>query len=142
METVKEIELTLKNEPGQLSLISDLLGANGIRLIAFYVSNREGKGRLNFVANDPDKAINLLSSGGHTLETHSVIACEIPLHPGGLSAVLKPLKTAGINVDYIYPCLATGKATVLIVRAEPVEQALQAMQEEWIRVLGREIYTL
>jgi len=142
MKTITEIELTLKNEPGQLSMISDLLWANNIRLVAFYVSNLKGKGRLNFVAHDPDKAVNLLSTSGYSLETHPVIACEIPLHPGGLSAVLKPLKTAGINVDYIYPCLSTGRATVLIVRAEPVEKALHAMEEEWIRVLDHEVFAL
>jgi len=32
---VKEIEVTLKNEPGQLSLVSEILGSNGIDIIAF-----------------------------------------------------------------------------------------------------------
>ncbi|MCF8061658.1 MAG: hypothetical protein K9M82_04000 [Deltaproteobacteria bacterium] len=142
MKTVKEIELTLKDEPGQLSGISDLLGASNIRIIAFHVSNRGGDGRLSFVADNPEKAVNLLSTAGYDLETHDVIACEVPSHPGGLSAVLKPLKRASINVDTIYPCLSTGERTTLIVRAQPLEDALQAMKDEWIRILGEELYTL
>ena len=142
MKTVKEIELTLRDEPGQLSGISDLLGASNIRLVAFHVSNRGGEGRLHFVADNPEKAVNLLGTAGYELETHDAIACEVPLHPGGLSAVLKPLKEASINVDTIYPCLSAGEHTVLIVRAQPVEDALQALTDEWIRVYGEELYTL
>jgi hypothetical protein len=142
MKSVKEIELTLKNEPGRLSEITDLLGSGRIRIIAFYVSTRKEEGRLNFVADNPEKAVNLLSTAGHTLETHDVIACEIPDHPGGFSAVLRPLKEAGINVDYVYPCLSAGERTVLIVRAHPAEDAIRHLEAEWIRVLGEETYAL
>ena len=48
---VKEIEVTLKNEPGQLSLVSEILGSNGIDIIAFYVSTKGAQGSLRFVAN-------------------------------------------------------------------------------------------
>lgn len=142
MKSVKEIELKLKNEPGRLSAITDLLGAGGIRLIAFYVSTEGDEGRLNFIADNPDKAVNLLSGAGHSLETHDVIACEIPNHPGGFSAVLKPLKEAAINVDYLYPCLSSGERTMLIFRALPVEDTIRCLEEQWIRVLGEEVYTL
>ena len=53
MKSVQEIELCLKNKPGQLSAISELLGANGINIIAIYVSTAEKEGKLRFVANDP-----------------------------------------------------------------------------------------
>jgi len=142
MKTVKEIELTLKDEPGQLSGIADLLGASNIRIIAFHVSHRTAEGRLSLVADNPERAVNLLSTAGHELETHDVIACELPSHPGGLSAVLKPLKGASLNVDAVYPCLSTGERTTLIVRARPVGEALQSLEDEWIRILGEELYAL
>ena len=37
MKTVKQISLVLKNEPGKLSAISELLGENGINILAFYI---------------------------------------------------------------------------------------------------------
>ena len=142
MKTVKEIDLVLKNEPGQLSLVSDLLGANGINIIAFYVSTEGEEGRLRFVANDPEKAINVLKTAGYDLKVEEVIACETPHHPGGLNAVLKPLKSANINVDYIYPCLGTGNITVLIIGVGPVKEVLNIMEDNWIRVLGDELYNV
>jgi len=140
MKTVKQIDLWMKNEPGALSAVSELLGANGINIIAFYVATEADQGRLHFVPNDPDKALNVLNTAGYQTETQEVLACVTPHHPGGLNAVLKPLKTAGINVDYIYPCLGTGDITVLIVGVADLEKAFQIMADNWIRVLGDDLY--
>lgn len=142
MKTVKEIDLVLKNEPGQLSLVSEVLGANGINIIAFYVSTEGEEGRLRFVANDPEKAINVLKTAGYSPKVKEAVACETPHHPGGLNAVLKPLKAANISVDYIYPCLGTGDMTVLIIGVKPLKEALKIMQDNWIRVLGKELYNI
>jgi hypothetical protein len=142
MTTVKEIYLILKNEPGQLSTISDLLGANGINIIAFYVTTVKDKGTLRFVSNDPEKAINVLKTAGYKIEVNEVIACETPHHPGGMNAILKPLKSANINVDYIYPCIGTGNITVLIMGVGSAEETLKLMQDNWIRVLGEELYNI
>ena len=142
MTTVKEIYLILKNEPGQLSTVSDLLGANGINIIAFYVSTAKDKGTLRFVSNDPEKALNVLKTAGYKLEVNEVIACETPHHPGGMNAILKPLKSSNINVDYIYPCIGTGDITVLIMGVKSVKEALKLMQDNWIRVLGDELYNI
>jgi hypothetical protein len=142
MKTVKEIDLVLKNEPGQLSGVSELLGLNGINIIAFYVSTAAEEGRLRFVANDPEKAVNVLKTAGYDLTVNEVIACETPHHPGGMNAVLKPLKAAQINVDTIYPWIGTGEITVLIIGVEPVEDVLNILQDNWIRILGSELYSM
>ena len=144
---VKEIDLTLKNEPGQLSVVSEILGSNGINIIAFYVSTRGEKGSLRFVANDPDRAINVLKARGYRMKLEEVIACETPDHPGGLNSILKPLRKEGINVDYVYPCLSrlgTGTAAVLIigVASKDRERTLNVLKENWIRLLDEELYRL
>jgi hypothetical protein len=144
---VTEIDLTLKNEPGQLSLVSDILGSNGINIIAFYVSTRGKEGSLKFVANDPDKAITVLQSRGYTIKTGDVIACETPNHPGGLNSILKPLKKEGINVDYIYPCLSrlgTGSTAILIlgVGSRDRKRTIAVLKDNWIKVLDEELYRL
>jgi len=142
MKTVKEIELELKNQPGELSKVSEILGQNGVNIIAFYVTTEEDIGKLRFVSNDPEKAINVLKAGGYKISVNDVIACEAPHHPGGLNAILKPLKLAKINVDYIYPCIGTGDITVLILGISKRDEALKIMEDNWIRILGEELYSL
>ena len=50
MKTVKEIDIELKNQPGELSKVSEILGHNGVNIIAFYVATEEDRGKLRFVA--------------------------------------------------------------------------------------------
>ncbi len=140
MNTVRQIGHSLKNEPGALSEVSDLLGANGINIIAIYFKAQGKEGRLQFVANDPERAINVMKSAGYDIDVTDVIACVVPHHPGGLNAVLKPLRNARINVEYIYPCLGTGAMTVLILGVDSVSGALKILSENWIRIIGEELY--
>ena len=144
---VKEIEVTLKNEPGQLSLVSEILGSNGIDIIAFYVSTKGGQGSLRFVANDPDRASTVLKARGYRLKVEEVIACETPHHPGGLNSILKPLKKHDINVDYVYTCLVRmgiESTAILIVgvAGRDREKTLTVLKENWIKVLNEEVYRL
>ena len=141
MKTIKEIGLVAEKGSDQLSLVSELFDANGIHMIGFHVHNEEKKCGLRIVINDPEKAVNVLNTAGYDLQVTDVIACELPDHPGGLNAILNPLKSANIDMDYIYPCLGTGETTILIIVAGALKEALGVMEENWIRVYGDELYS-
>jgi len=143
----KEINVLLKNEPGQFSVVNEILDSNGINIIAFYVSTKGREGSLRFVANDPDKAATVLKARGYKVRVTEVIACETPNHPGGLNSILKPLKKERINVAYIYPCISCGGAEntgILILGASPAnrERILAILKDNWIRTLNEELYRL
>ena len=123
-----------------MSSITELLGANGINIIALSVSAEADEGRLRLVTNAPKKAFNILKTAGYQIKTRDVVACEAPHHPGGLTVVLKSLNAAGINVDYLYPCLGTGDITVLVLGVGQVDEAVTALEDDWIRVLGEDLY--
>jgi hypothetical protein len=144
---LKEINLTLENEPGQLSLVSEILGSNGINIIAFYVITAGMEGSLRFVANDPEGAIRVLKARGYKMKVEEVIACETPNHPGGLNAILRPLKKQQINVDYIYPCLSrlSNESTAILilgVSSRDRERAVNVLKDNWISLLDEELYRL
>ena len=142
MRTIKEIGLVAEKGSDQLSLVSELFDANGIRMIGFHVNNEEEKCGLRIVANDPEKAENVLNTTGYDVQMTDVIACELPDHPGGLNAILNPLKSANIDMDCIYTCPGTGEATVLIIVTGALKEALGVMEENWIRVYGNDLYGL
>jgi hypothetical protein len=144
---VKEINLVLKNEPGQLSVVSDILGSSGVNIIAFYVSTEGDKGSLRFVANDPERASTVLKARGYRVGVEEVIACETPDHPGGLNSILKPLKKEEINVDYIYPCLSRlgTKATAILILGvadRDRDRTMGVLRDNWIRILEEDLYRL
>lgn len=144
---LKEIDLNLENRPGQLSVVSDLLGSNGINIIAFYASTKGEEVSFRLIVDSPDKAILVLKARGYKMNVGDVIACEVPNHPGGLNSILKPLKREGINIDYIYPCLSnleSGRSAILIVGVsqKDKERTVSLFKENWIRVLEEELYRL
>jgi hypothetical protein len=142
---VKEIDLALSNSLAELSVVSEILDSNGISIMAFHICASGEKGKLRFIANDPDRAINVLRARGYRMRIHEVIACEKPDHPGGLNAILKPLGKEGINVKYLYPCLhplGSDGSGILILGAtsKDRERILDVLKENWIRVVDEELY--
>jgi len=140
MSMIKEILIPLKNKPGQLSAVSDLMLLNGIKIIAFQVSNEAGKDSLRMVVNDLERAMNVLRTAEYQAEENQAIACRIPDHPGGLNAVLKPLKSANININFIYPVIGPGSA--LIMGIDQTEKGLKLLNEYWIQILGDDVYKM
>jgi len=139
---VKQISVSLENVPGKLSEVSDYLGDNGINIIALSVADTADISAVRFVANDPEKAVNVLKSHGYSVKITEVLAVEAPNHPGGLNAVLRPLKEMEINVNYLYTCLGRGENTVLIVGVDKMEEATQVLKKNWVHMYDQELYTI
>ena len=139
---VKQIIVTLDNVPGKLSEVSDYLGENGINIIALSVVDTADVSAVRFVANNPDKAVNVLTSHGYVIRMNDVLAVETPNHPGGLNAVLKPLKEVSINVNYLYTCLGTGEKTVLIMGVDKMEEAIRVLKKNWVHMVDEELYRM
>ncbi|MBI5249969.1 MAG: ACT domain-containing protein [Desulfomonile tiedjei] len=143
MKTVKEIAVKLENKPGVLSGVSELLGANGINIIGLTVRTEGPIGTLSFVATDPVRVLNILESAGYAPSVQEIIAAEAPHHPGGLTALLKPLKLAGVNVEYLYACISfhgAGDRTVILLGVDNLSAAYDALSKEWIKLYGEELY--
>ncbi len=140
--SVKQISISLENVPGKFSEVIEYLGENGINIIALSVADTADISAIRFVANDPEKASNVLRSHGYSVKITDVLAVEAPHHPGGLNAVLKPLKEANININYLYTCLARSENAVLIVGVDNMEEAVRVLRKNWVRMIDEEIYTV
>ena len=139
---VKQISVSLENSAGRLSEVSDYLGDNGINIIALSIADTADISAVRFVANDPERAVNVLKSHGYSVRLSDVLAVEAPNHPGGLNAVLRPLKEMRINISYLYTCLGTGEKTVLIMGVDKMEEAVQVLQKNWVHMYDEELYAL
>ncbi|MDO9349786.1 MAG: amino acid-binding protein [Deltaproteobacteria bacterium] len=139
---VKQISVSLENVPGKLSEMSDYLGENGINIIGISVADSADISGIRFVASDPEKAANVLKTHGYSIKITEVLGVEAPNHPGGLNAVLKPLKEISINVNYLYTCLVRGEKTVLIVGVDNMEEAIQVLRKNWVHMYDEELYKL
>jgi len=123
--------------------VSEILGREGVNIRAISVADTSDISTVRFVVDDPIKALNILKANGFSTKETDVLAVETPDHPGGLNAVLKPLKTANINVHYLYPHLGrVGGQAVVILGVDKLEEAQNVLQQNWVKTLGREAYTI
>ena len=141
--TISQITLELDNRPGKLSGISELLGSESLNIRAIDVSDHGDKSIMRFVVENPERASNALATNGFNCSVDQVLAIEVPDHPGGLSAVLKPLKEEGINVDFMYPAIGRhGNNAILIIGTKQSEKAAEVLGANYIQLLGDEVYHL
>ncbi|MBW1856531.1 MAG: ACT domain-containing protein [Deltaproteobacteria bacterium] len=136
---IKQISVSLDNMPGALSKLSEILGNEGVNIRAISVADTADISTVRFVVDEPVKAINILTTRKET----DVVAVETPDHPGGLNAVLKPLKDANINVHYLYPYLGrVSDQAIVILGVDKTEEAEKVLKQNWVHTLGKELYDL
>jgi hypothetical protein len=140
---IKQISIVLDNVPGAMSNVSEILGREGVNIRAISVADTSDLSTVRFVVDDPVKASNILKGNGYSTRETDVLAVETPDHPGGLNAVLRPLREAGINVHYLYPHLGRiGGQAIVILGVDKPEKAQKALKQNWIRTLGKEVYNI
>ena len=142
--SIKQISVSLDNTPGKFLSISEYLGAEGINIRAISVADTSDISTVRFVTDDPDKTLTVLDSHGFTAKEKDVIAVEVPDHPGGLIAILKPLKAEHINVLYFYTFLGRGKSgqPIVIIGVDKTAEAIAVLEKNWVHTFGKEIYAL
>lgn len=141
---VIQISISLENVPGKLLSISEFLGTEGINIRAISVADTSDISTVRFVTDNPARTVNVLKSHGYAVKETEVIAVEVPDHPGGLLAVLKPLRAADINVLYLYPYLGRGESgqPIVIVGVNKTQEAVEVLKKNWVHTFGNEIYAL
>jgi hypothetical protein len=141
---VIQISVSLENVPGKLLSISEFLGTEGINIRAISVADTSDISTVRFVTDNPTRTVNVLKSHGYAVKETEVIAVEVPDHPGGLLAVLKPLRAADINVLYLYPYLGRGESgqPIVIVGVNKTQEAVDVLKKNWVHTFGNEIYAL
>ena len=140
---IKQITVQIENSPGKLSALSELLGEEHVNILGIAVSETADFSVVRFIADFPDKAYNVLSSHNFMVRITKVIAVEVPDHPGGLNAIMKPFKENNINVHYLYAHLRKKQDnSIILLRVDDNEKALEVLKKNWVTILGEEVYHL
>jgi len=130
------IEIYLKNEPGALLEVTELLETNGIQIYCISNSGEDEFIPVELVVSHTEKAIHEFSKKGYECDVDEAIAVQVPRHPGGLNSVLRPLAAEKINVLTV--ASATGgknPESIIILRVDDSEKAEQILKKNWINIL-------
>ena len=141
---VVQISVSLDNSPGKFLEISEILRTERINIRAISVADTADMSTVRFVTDNAARTASVLKSRGFAVKETNVIAVEVPDHPGGLAAVLKPLRSANINVLFLYPYLGRGESgqAIIIVEVDKIQEAIEVLERNWVKTYGKEIYAL
>ena len=127
-----ECKVILEDTPGALARLGSVLGDARVNIEAIQALSREGKGVVQFVADDPDQAARALEAAGIPYTKREVLIVRILDEPGTLADVALVMSQAGINIDSVY--VTTVGQVVLgvddIVGATQVAQGMAVMTLE------------
>jgi hypothetical protein len=141
--SVKQISVLLGNVPGSFAKLIHILDSEDISTKAVSAASIVEDSTVRLVVNDPDRAAALLESYNFNFEITPVLAAEVPLHTGGINAILKSLAKADINILYLYTTInRIGKETIVIIGVDRLEEAREILTENWIHLIDDEIYSI
>ena len=77
--TVKQLTITMPNQPGQLASVSEMLGDAGVNVLGLFVSTStsSGDGIMRFVVDNPEKGVNVLAGQGLDVKEEDATMPEI-----------------------------------------------------------------
>jgi hypothetical protein len=141
--SVKQLRLETANVSGKLSYLSDVLGKHGVNIRAVSVGQESKEiSSICIVVDDPKKAKNALTTEDIDFAETDVLAVEMPDHPGGMNAVLKPLRDAKINAITMYPYIGRVTNPIMILEVDNIKVATDVLKRNWVKLWDKELYRL
>lgn len=130
---VKQLSVFIANESGRVSEVTGLLGDAGVNIRGFSVSDTADYGILRLVVDEPELALRTLRDAGFTVREDDVICVELPDVPGALSAALKAVSDAGVNIEYVYSLVGT----FVVLNVGDVDRALHLLSDRPVRLVSQ-----
>jgi len=138
---LKQITISIENSPGRLLEVTEALGNAGINLRALNLVDTGAFGQLRLLVSDVKKTRRILMDMQATAHVDDVLAVEIEDKPGSLAAILKPLKSAGINVRYMYAFIGfSSNKAVMIFKFSNNDKAIKLIQEIGVNIVDAETF--
>ena len=112
---LKQIVVSIENEPGRLLEVTESLGGAGINLRALNLVDTGAFGQLRLLVSDVVTARKILMEMQIPAYVNEVVAAEIEDKPGSLARLLKPLTEAGVTVIFMYAFITFAKGNAIMV---------------------------
>ena len=139
---IKQISVFLENHPGALREMTELLGKDGVDMLALSVADTQNFGIIRIIVSSDqiDPAVEALRANGYIAKVNHVICAEVPDRPLGLCELLALVEKAGLSVEYMYSFLRASRPgeAALILRFSNGEKAAKLFQMNNIKTLSQE----
>jgi hypothetical protein len=137
---IRQLSVFVENKKGSLHEITDALAEAKINLRSMCVADTANFGIVRIIADEPDRAKELLDKAGHAANVREINAFAVPDVPGGLAKVLNLLETNGVNIEYMYALVTSevGKAYA-VIRSDDTAVTDKILTEAGIELLEEDM---
>ena len=126
---IRQLTVFVENKQGTIASVTDTLSRHDVNIRALSIAETEDFGILRLIVNDEEAAVKTLREQGCLLKITEVVGVKIGDAPGKLSAALRVLDEANVNVEYLYAFMArTEKHAYVVLRVEDNEEAESILQ--------------
>ena len=126
---LKQIVVSIENEPGRLLEVTESLGDAGINLRALNLVDTGAFGQLRLLVSDVATARKILMKMQIPAYVNEVVAAKIEDKPGSLARLLKPLAEAGVTVIFMYAFITFSNGNAIMVfRFSDNDKAIEVLQ--------------
>ncbi len=126
---IKQLTVFVQNRKGTLVSVTDTLANHNVNLRALSIAETEDLGILRLIVNDETTAEKALEEQGYLIKTIDVVGVKIGDEPGKLTAALRVLDEADINVEYLYAFMTrTEKHAYVVLRVEDNAKAEKVLE--------------
>ncbi len=134
-DPVKQFSVFAENRLGRLFDLTALLKDNNVHIMALTVQDTTDSSIVRYIADDPEKARELMINNDFPYVETDVLAVEIT-DESQLKGVLAALFEAEINIHYVYSFIKRpeGRGAVAI-NSEDGDVAAQSLSQRGFRVL-------
>jgi hypothetical protein len=136
---VEQISVFLENKTGRMSEVTAILAEAGINIRALALADTSDFGVLRLIVDDNERASSVLKENGFTVGRTEVVAVEVEDRPGGLNKILEILRSAELNVEYMYAYVRhSGRDAVMIFRFDNAKAAGDVLKNNGVSIIERE----
>ena len=126
---LKQLTVFVENKQGTVVAVTDALANHQINIRALSIAETEGFGILRLIVDHESAAEQVLAQEGYLIKITEIVGVKIGDAPGKLSAALKVLNEANINVEYLYAFMArTERHAYVVLRVENNAEAEKTLE--------------
>lgn len=135
--SVKQISVFIENKKGKLAEATRYIAEHDVNLKALSIADTQDFGILRIICENPEKANEVLQSGGYITTMTDVLAAAISDTPGSLASILEVLSEANVVVEYTYAFLSAKAGAYMIFRVDDNQVAAASLAAAGIKTANQ-----
>lgn len=125
--TIKQLSVFLENRSGRMDEVLNVLGNNGVNIVALSLADTSDYGMLRMIVSDPQKGRDVLKENGITAMITEVVALRVPHATGSLAKAMHEIVEGGVNVEYMY-AFANGTDASAVIKSDDPQKVVELLK--------------